>query len=93
MKNGDKDIQIGINNFTILLEMAPLLKLSWFSTLDSTVNPPSPVYIPSLKEKLLKKTKTTGSNMYIRIKTSDIVICTPTAETKNILAIKGEFLI
>ena len=31
--------------------------------------------------------------MIINIRISNIVICTPAAETLNILAIKGEFLI
>ena len=74
MSGGDKDIQIGISHFTIMAEIYTLSKLSGFFRMDTSVYPPEPVGFKPIKNN-------SGSNMYVRLKTSDIVICTPSSDS------------
>lgn len=42
--NGDKDMKIKINNFILLAEISPIIKLSKFAMMNESVNPPPPIY-------------------------------------------------
>ncbi|KAL4498677.1 hypothetical protein ABPG73_003474, partial [Tetrahymena malaccensis] len=100
--NGDKDMDIVVGDFKVQAETGPLLALAGFAAMDASVQPPKPVYEVKLtqeeieaKEKNAKEieqyAKQVGGGMKINISIKNVIICTPCADSTNVLAIRGVF--
>ncbi|KAL4496109.1 hypothetical protein ABPG72_015531 [Tetrahymena utriculariae] len=100
--NGDKDMDIVVGDFKVQAETGPLLALAGFAAMDASVQPPKPVYEVKLtkeeieaQEKNAKEieqyAKQVGGGMKINISVKNVIICTPCADSTNILAIRGIF--
>lgn len=78
------------------------MALAGFAAMDANSEPPKPVFEKVLsKEEILEKEKAAtevqqfeqsiGGEMKMNIKVNNVLICTPCADSLNVLAIRGVF--